>query len=231
MQDRYTEQQLIDAVRAGDEDRVRAIASLAPDLIDTEVDGAPVVRLAIYHGHPRVAQALADLGARLDVFTAAAMNKADRLAILLRESRDGANGWSADGYTALALAAHFGALHSARLLLAVGADPNARSRNALDNTALHAAVAGRRPALVELLLDAGADVNARDGEGFTPLNLAANDGDVAITRRLLARGADPAIANADGRTPEQTAAASGRREVAEAIETWGVGRGRQGAAR
>ncbi len=222
MQHRYTEQQLIDAVRAGDEGRVRSIASLAPELIDTQVDGVPVVRLAVYHGYPAVAQALADLGARLDIFTVAAMNKADRLAILLQQEREQVNGWSADGYTPLALAAHFGAAQAARLLLAVGADPNARSKNALGNTALHAAVAGRRAALVDLLLDAGADIDARDGAGFTPLNLAANSGDVAITRLLLARGADLTIANDAGRTPLETAERDGHPEVAELIGTWGV---------
>lgn len=234
MQDRYTEQQLIDAVKAGDEDRVRSIASLAPALIDTQENGVPVVRLAIYHGHPTVAQALADLGARLDVFSAAAMNKADRLAILLQGEREQVNGWSADGFTPLALAAHFGAAHAARLLLAVGADPNARSKNTLENTPLHAAVAGRRAALVDLLLDAGADVNARDGNGFTPLNLAANGGDVAIARLLLARGADATIANDEGRTPLETAERDGHPEVAELIGTWGAsrrdaGRGTRGA--
>lgn len=233
MQDRYTEQQLIDAVKTGDEDRVRSIASLAPELIDTEVDGVPVVRLAVYHGHPTVAQALADLGARLDIFTAAAMNKADRLAILLQGERERVNGWSEDGFTPLALAAHFGAAHAARLLLAVGADPNARSKNPLDNTALHAAVAGRRTALVDLLLDGGADIDARDGRGFTPLNIAANGGDVAIARLLLARGADPSIANDDGRTPLDTAEHDGHPEVAELIGTWagnpsGGGRGTWG---
>lgn len=191
MQDLYTEQQLIEAVRAGDEDRARSIVSLAPKLIDTESNGVPVVRLAVYHGYPRVAQALADLGARLDVFTAAAMNKADRLAILLQGERELVNGWSVDGFTPLALAAQFGAEQAARLLLAVGADPNARSRNELGNTALHAAVAGRRIALVDLLLDAGADIDARDGKGLTPLSLATNDGDDVIARRLIARGADP----------------------------------------
>ena len=193
MRDFYTEQQLIDAVKAGDEDRVRAIASLSPELIDTEEDGVPVVRLAVYFRHPRIAQELADMGARLDIFTAAAMDKADRLAILLQGARGQIDGWSADGFTPLALAAQSGALQSARLLLAIGADPNVRSRNATANTPLHAAVAGRHVDLVDLLLDAGADVNARDSNGHTPLDLAADGGGDAITRLLVARGANPSI--------------------------------------
>lgn len=155
MRDFYTEQQLIDAVKAGDEDRVRAIASLSPELIDTEEDGVPVVRLAVYFRHPRIAQELADMGARLDIFTAAAMDKADRLAILLQGARGQIDGWSADGYTPLALAARFGALHSARLLLAVGADPNARDANG--HTPLDLAADGGGDAITRLLVARGAN--------------------------------------------------------------------------
>ncbi len=80
----------------------------------------------------------------------------------------------------------------ADLLLARGADVNARSRStrfARENTPLHAAAANRQVAVAELLIARGADVNARDGSGFTPLALAANNKNDLMVVILLEKGA------------------------------------------
>jgi ankyrin repeat protein len=214
-------EELIEAIKAGDGERVRGLVAIRPALANARAGEIPVVMLAVYYGHRGVAQTLIDHGADVDVFAAAALNKADRLAMLLNADREMVNAYSADGWTPLALAAYFGARDAARLLIASGADLHARSTNATANTPLHAAVAGKRHELVELLVEAGADVNARDGDGWTPLNLAAHEGVAATVAYLLDHGADPTIPSNDGRVPLATAEAEGKTEAAEVLRRRG----------
>lgn len=108
------------------------------------------------------------------------------------------------GATLLMHAAAFGSPESVRMLLAGGADVNAR--NAFDATAL--LWAARDPAKVALLLARGADVNARSRQGRTPLIVAAG-GSAESVRLLLAKGADAKAHDAVGITPLIAAAMAG----------------------
>ena len=73
------------------------------------------------------------------------------------------------GETPLLWAARFGQSQVAELLIAEGADVNAK--NVVGQTPLHwAAMAGHKE-IIELLIAAGADVNAKDA-GTTPLDVA-----------------------------------------------------------
>lgn len=210
-------QPFIDAIKAGDDDLVRALLAGDETLANAHDGELPVVMLAAYHGQRAVAQTLIDHGADVDVFAAAALNKADRLAILLKGDGGLVNSHSHDGWTPLALAAHFGSRESAKLLLAAGADHGIRSQNPTGNTPLHAAVAGKRHEIVELLVEAGADVNAQDADGWTPLNLAAHEGVADTVSYLLANSADPSIPAANGQTPLQTAEREGKTEALGAL--------------
>jgi ankyrin repeat protein len=210
-------EQLIAAIKAGDDERVRSLLAEDETLVNAKSGELPIVMLAAYYGQRTVAQTLIDHGADVDVFAAAALNKADRLAILLKHDAKLVNTHSPDGWTPLALAAHFGAGASARLLLTAGADVGLRSQNSTGNTPLHAAVAGKRHELVELLIAAGADVDAQDADGWTPLNLAAHEGQPETVSLLLAKRADPTIPDNTGQLPVQTAEREGHAAVLDLL--------------
>ncbi len=142
-----------------------------------------------------------------------------RLAALLSSIRTGAvttpdktliNEKDAAGNTPLHHAAGFGNLQTVKLLLEMGADPNAKNRR--KSTPLHWAI--RDEAKVRLLLDKGAEINASQNDGRTPLYLAASLGHGnAVLRLLLDKGADPNLATANGNTPLINAAGRGDAEA------------------
>jgi len=110
----------------------------------------------------------------------------------------------------------------AELLLAKGADVNARDNRHF--TPLHTAAGGfiNRKDVVEVLLAHGADVNARDEMGMTPLYLMAITGQTRKMELLLAYGADVNAAAHDGTTPLHEAAASGHKDTVELLLAHGA---------
>ncbi|HEY7471493.1 MAG TPA: ankyrin repeat domain-containing protein [Gemmatimonadota bacterium] len=177
------------AVCEGDHAMVETIVEERPDLARGRTDeGVPWTLAAVYRGHPGVADLLLRHGAELDAFTAAALGRTDQLAVLIDRGEADVGDRSADGWTPLHLAAFFGHRETAAMLLDRGADPAARSSNDLDNTPLHAALAGRRDPVVELLVERGADVNGV-ANGLTPLDIAAGSDNHAMVTYLRDHGA------------------------------------------
>ena len=100
--------------------------------------------------------------------------------------------------TPLMYAAAYGSLDAMKLLLAAGADVNAK--NAFDATALLWSTDDL--AKVRLLAAKGANVNAPSKQGRTPLLVAAShDGSSEVVKLLLAKGADINVQDAAGITP------------------------------
>jgi uncharacterized protein len=206
---------LVEAARQGDVSTLRSLLEAEPELANARTEqGESPVLLAAYHQQPDAVALLAE-HARLDVFEAAVVGRAERLDELLSAEPELVRARTPDGWTALHLAAFFGPPNCVERLLAHGADLSALSENAQANTPLHAALAGRGdPAVVDLLLGAGADVNATAAQGVTPLHVAAARGNLELIQRLLARGANISASMADGTTPAAMAQARNHPEAA-----------------
>jgi ankyrin repeat protein len=99
------------------------------------------------------------------------------------------------GFMPLPNAAFNGELETLTLLIARGADLNARS---LGLTPLFGAVNANRADLVDLLLKHGADATAKDNHGAGILAYATSYADAAIFRKLISGGADPKLRDSIG---------------------------------
>jgi truncated hemoglobin YjbI len=134
------------------------------------------------------------------------------------------------GATLLHEAAMFGDAELAKVLVRLGADPNAREIEghtplyraatgdvarvvieagaALDvpsgptaGTPLHQAARMGRVSVAAVMLDHGANIEARDRKGETPLRRAVNCRKLEMIQLLMARGANPMAKDQRGRTP------------------------------
>jgi ankyrin repeat protein len=214
---------LIDAIKAGDFDRVKAMVTTNPELIDARGrTGDSAILTAVYHRQKEIVNLLVARGAAMTLFEAAAAGEFERAERLIDEDELSVVEFSSDGWTALHLAAFFGHPKIAELLLARGADPMARSRNSNGNTPLHAALAGNHKFLVGVLLGAGAEVNAVDASGWRPLHIAASNNNLDAMKTLIAQGADVGAANGDGKTALSIAQEKNQREAAALLRRHGA---------
>ena len=184
---------LFEAIAAGDEDALRDELERDPESASARnADGLSPVLYALYNGKADLVDPILDANPALDVFDAAAVGRTRGLEELLDGEPGLATAWSADGFTALHLAAFFGQEDAAKVLLERGAEPNVVARHAtIVVTPLHSAAAGAHSAIVKLLLEAGADPNARQPDGVTALDAAQQNGDDESAEALLAAGATP----------------------------------------
>lgn len=202
------------AIARGDLVAVESAARADPALASSRHAGVSAVLWACYKRQGGVLDALRRAGARLDLFDAVAAGDGVQAREWLDADASLARAWSADGFTALHLAAFFSRADLAERLLALGADPAAVSRNAMQVTPLHSAAASGCLEVCRLLLERGAPVDARQLGGFTALMAAAASGDEALATLLLAHGADPAAPNDEGRTAVELARENGHAALA-----------------
>lgn len=188
---------LFQAIRRGDIELLRSAlrAGTPPDV--RAGDGTTPLMEAALHGSAEMVSALLDAGA-----DPRAVSEAGVTALLW-------GAWDAN---------------KVRLLLARGADPNARST--LDNTPLMvAAGAPTGSAAVEQLLAAGADITLRNKGGRTALRFAAGGGDVRTVRLLLEKGKSigqlPEVVRAAG-PAVAIAASDGFSEIVELLLAHGA---------
>jgi ankyrin repeat protein len=192
---------LFEAIEAKDARLVRSILADDPALaVARDGHGVSALMRARYHDDKALAQAILPHVPEPDVFEAAAFGDLDRLTALLSGDPSLALAFSGDGFTALHFASFFGRHAAAELLLARGADVDARGTGWMTGTALHSAASAGHTEAMRVLLEAGADPNARQSHGFVPLHAAAQNGSQNDVELLLAHGADPSLVNDDGST-------------------------------
>ena len=210
---------VIEAVKANDRAKVEELINENPGLsMSVDDNSTSALLTAIYYGHRDIAQVLAAKVPTMTIQEAAALGDMQTLKVLSRW-KDTLNSYSPDGWTALHLAAAFGGSQATEFLLNEGADPNARSKNALDNNPLHACVAiSHNTHIAKLLIDKGADVNATQHGGFTPLHAAAFAGDLPMVRLLIDSGAKLDPKTDDGQCALDLAREKKHNEVVKELE-------------
>lgn len=187
------EVEIFGTLMAGDTERFKELLDERPDLANARNEnGDSLLISAVYMGRRDLFDLLLEKGAGVSLYEASAVGLVDRVQEQVEKDPALVNAYSHDGWTALHLASFFGHKEVASLLLARGADVNARSKStrfAKENTPLHAAAANRQVGVAEILIAHGADVNAKDGSGYTPLALAANSRNDLLVVILLEKGA------------------------------------------
>jgi uncharacterized protein len=216
-------QEMFTAVKSRDVTRVKELLSQDETLAHTKTEnGESPLLLSVYYGAKDVTEFLLHRGVELNMFEAASIGNTQKVQEFLQENPEAINNYSSDGWTALALAAFFGHKETAEFLLAKGADLMKRSTNSMDNTPLHAALAGRRADVAKLLIEHGADIDNIAGGGWTPLHLASANGDAEMVGLLLTRGAQRNIKNNDGNTPLALAEQYKHKHVIEMLKQQGA---------
>jgi ankyrin repeat protein len=211
------------AVKQGDAMKVAAMIKEDPSLLaDKDEQGLGPYTVARYSRQDEVSKLLLEKGVELDIFAACLAGVSERVVDLLAADRGLVNSYSHDGWSPLHLAAFFGRPEIAEILLANGADVDARSKNQMRNTPLHAAVAGKRTDIASVLLNHGAEVNATQHGGWTPLHAAAQNGDVELARLLISLGADVKARAENNQTALDLALTKGHPAVVELLEQHGA---------
>ena len=213
--------EFFDAIRAGDEQRVRALAEADPSLLAArDPQGLGPFIVARYSRQNAIAEYLLSRGVELDIFGACIAGRRERVAELARGEGSLVAACSHDGWTPLHLAAFFGFHEIASDLLDAGAEVNVRSGNRMHNTPLHAAVAGGSATASRILLERGAEVNARQEGGWTPLHGAAQSGNAALVQLLIDAGAKVDAGADNGQKPVDLALTGGHQAAVDILEKY-----------
>jgi RNA polymerase sigma factor (sigma-70 family) len=220
---------LLKAARAGDIERVKTLLKADPRLlVARDPMGNTALIMAVNSGHEALADLLFDAGVEPGLHEAAAIGDRVRVLASLDQHPERLDTYSLEGFTALALAAHFGHLEVMRLLIDRGADVNRLATHRIAVTPLHAALFGRQLEAALLLVERGADVTlARGGSGlkragWTPLHYAAGMGFRALVQPLLDRGADPSRPDEEGKTPVDVAIDANHHDIVAVLRSRGA---------
>ncbi|XP_023804835.1 ankyrin-2 isoform X26 [Oryzias latipes] len=182
-------------------------------------DGFTPLAIALQQGHNQVVSILLENDTkgkvRLPALHIAARKDDTKSAALLLQNDHNAdvqskmmvnrtteNGKS--GFTPLHIAAHYGNVNVATLLLNRGAAVDFTARNGI--TPLHVASKRGNTNMVRLLLDRGSQIDAKTRDGLTPLHCAARSGHEASVEVLLEKGAPLLARTKNGLSPLHMAA-------------------------
>ena len=123
------------------------------------------------------------------------------------------NSANLDGKSALSWAASLGRLQITGLLLRSGADAMSATQKAPHKVPLEEASAYGEDSSIKMLLEYGADPNHRDGDGWSAMHWAAEEGHANVVTTLIRYGADCDIVSAYGTSPLHCAANGGHDHI------------------
>ena len=216
---------LVQAVKAGNVQTVRAMVKAKADANSAEPDGTTALHWAVQNGNVEMVDLLIRSGAkvaaanRYGVTPLAVACTAGSAAIVERLLAGGAdpNGTLGDGETPLMTAARTGSAETIKALIARGANVKARERRK-GQTALMWAAAENNVGAIRALIEAGADVNERStGGSFTPYLFAVRAGHIDAARVLIDSGVDVNQSLTDGTSALVLAVINAHYELAGAL--------------
>uniref|UniRef100_A0A8C5X8K9 Ankyrin 1 n=1 Tax=Malurus cyaneus samueli TaxID=2593467 RepID=A0A8C5X8K9_9PASS len=117
------------------------------------------------------------------------------------------------GFTPLHVAAKYGKVDVAELLLAHDAHPNAAGKVSNGLTPLHVAVHHNNLEIVKLLLPKGSSPHNSAWNGYTPLHIAAKQNQMEVASSLLQYGASANAESVQGVTPLHLASQEGHADM------------------
>jgi ankyrin repeat protein len=237
-----TDTALIDAVKSGNHEAVRALLKNRVLVNTPEPDGTTPLQWAVRADDLPMAEALLAAGANpkapnrygVSPLELAATNGNPAMIGALLKSGADPTAIKPGGQTILMSAARTGNPDVVRILLERGGeDVNARETS-YGETALMWAASENHPAAAKLLIEHGADVNARSNKldyakdrfglegvvtvlphgSFTPLMYAARQGSLGAARVLADAGADLNLTDPDGTTSLVLAVINGHYDTA-----------------
>ncbi|XP_063849138.1 ankyrin-1-like isoform X2 [Scylla paramamosain] len=203
-------EELVIAVREGDEARVRSALNMGarPDVTVPTTDGAScnLLTLAAIKGHDHLLPHLLQAGLSIEgggttdwtPLMAAALYGHTQTVKALLNLRGNPLATDSTGWTALHFAAMEGHQQCLAALLPI-TPPTPAHLEAY--TPVHAASYEGHVEILEQLVGAGWPFTTKDSDGDTPMHCAAAGGSVTCLQWLVQRGGDPSVQNNAGNTP------------------------------
>ena len=194
---------------------------------EMRLDGWTPLMIAVKNGDLDVAQLLINHNADIDMrnqtgetaLHVAASYSQRQLTELLIEcyGDDHTNDMRTDGWTPLMIAAHIGDMGVAQLLINHNAD--IYIRNHTGETALHVAACCGQVHLIELMVRHYGDVhvNKTRTDDWTPLMIAAKNGDISVAQLLINHNANTNLKNRDGETAFHVASCHSKVQLAKLL--------------
>jgi len=207
----WGETPLMRAVVVEDEPIAEMLIAQRADVNSKAKTGLTALHIAILNQRKHVTKLLVESEAKVDIYSASALGMTDRVRSLIRADRKAAGKAGYYDLTPLHWATMGGHLDVMRLLIANGADPNAKAKDGV--TPIYGAIAYDHHEATDMLISKGASVKMKATGGLTPLHHACSYGREKLVRVFLDKGAPVDERDTQRDTPLHYASRKGHEKV------------------